>query len=128
MVEELKLKITELEAKLQEKENEVNGLREENNAFKAEADAKAKAEKRQDVAKKLITAGFTQSEVDEKLDFYLQLPEDAFEKILADFVKTRSEASKKDDVTTVIPEPKGSQDKLDSRAIASGLKELLKKK
>jgi hypothetical protein len=128
MVEELQTKIKELEASLQEKENEINGLREENNAYKAEADAKAQAEKRQNVASKLVTAGFTQSEVDEKIEFYLQLPEDAFEKILADFVKTRTEASKKDEVNPIIPEPKGSHDKLDSKAIASGLKQLLSKK
>jgi hypothetical protein len=128
MVEELKAKISELEASLQEKENELNGLREENNAFKAEADAKAKAEKRQNVANKLLVAGFTQSEVDEKLDFYLELPEDSFEKILADFVKTRTEASKKEEANPIIPEPKGSHDKLDSKAIASGLKQLLSKK
>jgi hypothetical protein len=127
MVEELQTKIKELEDMLQVKESELDGLRKENNAFKTEADAKAQAEKRQNVANKLLTAGFSQSEVDEKLEFYLQLPEDAFEKILGDFVKTRTEASKKDEPVT-IPNLTGSSVALDSKTIASGLKELLRKK
>jgi hypothetical protein len=130
MVEELQTKIKELEESLQVKENELDGLRKENDAYKAEADAKAQAEKRQNVASRLARAGFTQPEVEENLDFYLQLPEDSLEKILSDFAKTRTEASKKsDDVSAVtIPEPTGSHDKLDSKAIADGLKQLLKKK
>lgn len=127
MVEELQTKIKELEETLQVKESELDGLRKENDAYKAEADAKAQAEKRQNVANKLLTAGFSQAEVDEKLEFYLQLPEDAFEKILSDFVKTRTEASKKDETVT-IPNVTGSSVSLDSKTIASGLKELLKKK
>lgn len=128
MVEELQTKIKELEDTLQVKENELDGLRKENDAFKAEADAKAQAEKRQNVATKLSTAGFTSSEIEEKLEFYLQLPQDAFEKILADFVKTKSEASKSTDATVTIPNFTFEASVLDSKAIASGLKELLKKK
>lgn len=128
MVEELQTKIKELEENLQAKENELDGLRKENDAYKAEANAKAQAEKRQEVASKLLSAGFTQSEVEEKLDFYLELPETAFEKILADFVKTRTEASKKTDEPVSIPNVTGTSTQFDSKAIADGLKQLLKKK
>ena len=128
MVEELQTKIKELEDSLQAKENELDGLRKENDAYKAEADAKAQAEKRQDVASKLLAAGFTQAEVEDKLDFYLELPESAFEKILADFVKTRTEASKKTDEPVSIPNVTGTSTQFDSKAIADGLKQLLKKK
>jgi hypothetical protein len=128
MVEELKAKITELEATLQEKESELNGLREENNAFKAEADAKAKAEKRQNVATRLIAAGMSQSEIDEKLDFYLEFDAEKLEKIINDFSKVKAQASVKDTQPAVIPEPTSSPTAYDSKTLASELKQLLKKK
>lgn len=128
MVEELKAKITELEASLQAKETELDGLRKENDAFKAEADAKAQAEKRQNVISKLVASGFSQSEAEEKLDLYLSLPEEAFEKILSDFAKTKTEASKKDAPVVDVPNLAGSNSPLDSKSLAAGLKQMLKSK
>jgi hypothetical protein len=121
---ELNDQIEQLQTQLTERENELNELRKEVDAYKAEAHAKAQAEKRQNVVARLLKAGFTQAEADEKIEFYVSLDDAVFDKIVTDFVRTRTEASKNLNHDTVIPEVGGSHTPLSPKQLAQEFKKL----
>lgn len=128
-MEELQKELQDLQEVLAQKESELDGLRKQNEAYKEADERRAEAEKRQNVKIKLVHAGFSEAEISDKLDFYMQLPDEAFDTIVADFISKRSEASTKSDKAPVIPEfvqPTNSYK--DPKALAEGLKKLLKNK
>lgn len=107
-MEELQKEIEMLKASLSEKESELDAVRKENETYK-EAEAKrVEAEKRQNVINRLIQAGFSQSEAEEKVDFYVKLDEESLEYVIKDFASKRTQASKSQE-DPVIPEPRVPQ-------------------
>jgi hypothetical protein len=123
-MEELQKQFEELQKTLTEKEKQLDAIRQENDAYKAEANGRAEATKRQEVTNRLVAAGFTQAQITERLDMYLQLPEDTFNSIVTDFAAKHTQSSTK---PVNIPEPtRGSDSNLkDPKVLASELKKLL---
>lgn len=125
-MEELQKELELIKASLAEKEAELDELRKQNETFK-EAEAKRlEAEKRQNVVNRLHGAGFSESEIQEKVDFYLTMNEETLDIILKDFSKARrTESSQKPDV--VIPEPRDANQPLDPAKLAQELKKIIRK-
>jgi hypothetical protein len=125
-MEELQKEIELLKASLAEKENEINGLREQNEAYKEADERRSEAERRQNVINRLIQAGFTQSEAEEKVEFYVKMDDDSLEFVIKDFASKRTQASNKTQDVDIIPEPRLGQNGYDVNAIVKALKNLKK--
>ena len=129
-MEEFKQQIDELTLSLSQKENELNELRIKIKTYE-EAEQHAQAEARKNEVIKKLSAVFSESEISEKLDFYLSLEDSILSKIFEDFqknvpakVKQESSASANN---LVIPEPRGDYNKpLTPREIAEQLKKFKK--
>jgi len=123
-MEELKKQIEELTAALAEKEKEANDLRTKVQAFEeAEQHAKAEARKNEVIAE--LSSVFGQSEIEQKLEFYLSLSDDVLKKIIGDLQKaaptSKSTSSTKEPIS--IPEPQSSTtDAVSPKALADFLK------
>jgi hypothetical protein len=122
-MEELKKQIEELTASLAEKEKEANDLRTKIQAFEeAEQHAKAEARKNEVIAE--LSSVFSQSEIEQKLEFYLSLTDDVLSKIIGDLRKAapvKSNSSVKEPIS--IPEPQSSgTDSVSAKALADFLK------
>lgn len=124
-MEELQAQFEALKQSLTEKEKQLDEIRQENDAYKAEANARTEATKRQDVINRLVAAGFTQAQITERLEMYLQLPEDTFSSIVTDFATKHTQSSTTKPVN--IPEPiRGSDSNLkDPKVLANELNKLL---
>lgn len=125
-MEELQKELELIKASLAEKEAELDGLRKENETFKEADERRKQAEKRQSVVTRLAQAGFTEAEIQEKLEFYLTLNDETLDTIVKDFSKIkRSESSQKLDAA--IPEPREPDAPLDPAKIAQELKKFIRK-
>jgi len=129
-MEELKKQIEELTASLAEKEREADDLRTKIQAYE-EADQHAKAEARKNEVIKKLSTIFSESEISEKLNFYLALEDDVLSKIVEDFQKSVPVKTKQDSSASahnlVVPEPSGDYSRpLTTRDIADQLKKLKK--
>jgi hypothetical protein len=124
-MEELQKEIEMLKASLAEKENEVNGLREQNEAYKEADERRSEAERRQNVINRLIQAGFSQSEAEDKVEFYVKMDEESLEYVIKDFASKRAQASKSTD-SEIIPEPRVPSGTYDVNTIVKALKNLKK--
>jgi hypothetical protein len=126
-MEELQKEMELIKASLAEKEAELDELRKQNETFK-EAEAKRlEAEKRQNVVNRLHGAGFSESEIQEKVDFYLTMTDETLEIILKDFSKLKRSESTSQKPDVVIPEPRDVNQPLDPATIARELKKIIRK-
>jgi len=126
-MEELQKEIEQLRATLTEKEVAENELRTKIQEYE-EAERRAKAEARRNEVIAKISSFFSESELVEKVDFYLSFDDSVLDKLISDLqkaqpLKTSSEASK----APVIPEPSGSPTNLnDPKLLAAALKQSFK--
>lgn len=124
-MEELKKKIDELTATLAEKEKEADELRIKIQAYE-EAEQRAKAEARKNEVISKLSSVFAQSDIEQKLDFYLSLADDVLEKIIGDLQKAvpaKSTSSSKEKESVIVPEPQSSaSDSINPKALADFLK------
>jgi len=129
-MEEYKQQLDELTMSLSKKEEELNELRIQIKTYE-EAEQRAKAEARKNEVTRKLSAIFSESEISEKLDFYLSLEDSILSKIVEDFQKSvpakpKQEASASAN-NSVIPEPRGDYNKpLTPRELAEQLKKLKK--
>lgn len=125
-MEELQKELELIRASLAEKEAELDELRKQNETFKEAEEQRKQAEKRQNVINRLSRAGFSEAEIQEKIEFYLSLNEETLDVIVKDFAKIkRTESSQKEDVA--IPEPRDADAPLDPAALARELKKIIRK-
>lgn len=119
-------KIELLEKQLSEQQGELDGLRKENDALKTQANAQAAAEKRQNVTNQLLSVGFTQTDLAEKLDFYLSLEDSIFQQVFSDIAKNSKTVAERKD-TILVPEPSTVVDSFrDPKKIASEFKKIIR--
>jgi hypothetical protein len=129
-MEEYKQQLDELTMSLSKKEEELNELRIQIKTYE-EAEQRAKAEARKNEVTRKLSAIFSESEISEKLDFYLSLEDSILSKIVEDFQKSvpakpKQEASASAN-NSVIPEPRGDYNKpMTPREIAEQLKKFKK--
>jgi len=129
-MEDYKQQIDEMTLSLSLKETEIDGLRTQIKTYE-EAERHAQAEARKNEVIKKLSAVFSESEVSEKLNFYLALEDGILSKIVEDFQKNVPTKAKQEASASVsnpvIPEPRGDYNKpLTPRDIAEQLKKFKK--
>lgn len=126
-MEELQREIEQLKAALTSKEAVENELRTKVQEYE-EAEQRAKAEARRNEVKSKIAAFFSESELADKVEFYLSFEDSVLEKLIADLQKTQpAKSSSETQKAPVVPEPTGSSTNLsDPRVLAAALKQSLK--
>jgi hypothetical protein len=127
-MEELKKQLEDLTEALAQKETELDGLRTQIKTYE-EAELRTKAEARKNEVIKQLSSIFSESEIIDKLDFYLSLEEAVLTKIVEDMQKSTpvKSHSETDSRIPVIPEPSSyNAPGTTPKSIADQLKKLLK--
>jgi hypothetical protein len=125
IMEELQKEIEQFKAAIAEKEAIVDELRGKIETYE-EAERRAKAEARRNEVKSKIAAFFSESELAEKIEFYLSFEDAVLEKLVADLQKSQPVKSSSEQKETVIPEPTSSASPVNPKLLAEKLKKALK--
>jgi hypothetical protein len=126
-MEELQKEIEQLKAALTQKEAAENELRVKIQEYE-EAERRAKAEARRNEVITKISSFFSESELAEKVEFYLSFEDSILDKLISDLQKTQpAKTSSESNKAPVIPEPSGNSVNLnDPKVLAAALKQSLK--
>jgi hypothetical protein len=127
-MEELKKQLGDLTDSLAQKEIELDGLRNQIKAYE-EAELRTKAEARKNEVIRQLSAIFSESEITDRLDFYLSLEDSILIKIIEDVQKSipAKSQSETNNRIPVIPEPSSYPAAgATPKSIADQLKKLLK--
>jgi len=125
-LKELQDRVTELTALVTQKEEIIGQLQTTITQYQ-EAERQAQAEKRKNVLMQQLSTVFSESELAEKIEFYLAMDDSVFQKVFLDMTKnTKTVSEKKDPIP--VPEPTANTefDARDPKKLAGELKKILR--